>query len=190
MKGISMRSAVVASAIMVLTSGPVRANTITPIFIAGSAPGTFSYALQFTSGELRPGDGFTIFDFGGFAGVATTPINWSSNATFTTSPWGTPISNTDDAALVNVHLTYNGPIVQEPLSSFIGPFAILTTSTVTSADEWVSQDHILALGLPSVNKGGTVVPGAPLVVPDGGWTLAFLGLSLLTIGMLRRMSLA
>jgi hypothetical protein len=191
MERFPMRSVLVAVALVAFASISARANTITPVF-TGFTPGvSVSYDAQLTSGELRAGDGFTIFDVGGFAGFINTAANWSSTATFTTSPFGTPLSATDDPALVNVHYTYGGATIVQLGTQTFSPFIIATTSTAVGVDDWVSRDHLLGGGGgTSETKALTVVPVAPAVVPDGGSTLVFLGVSLLTVGAVRRRTMS
>ncbi len=184
MKGIR-RSVLLAVALVALASTSARANTITPtngVF----APGvSMSYTTFMTSGELHTGDGFTIFDFGGFLGVLAMPVDWTASTSLVGSPFGTPLG-TDHTAVRNVHFTYGGLSVEVPGLMIFAPFTVRTSSMATVSDDWVSRDHLLATpgtidGGPSVAKGNILVP-----VPDGGSTAALLGSVLFSFGMLRR----
>jgi hypothetical protein len=181
-----------------LIGATAHANTITPTTI-GFAPGvSVTYSADLTSAHLDAGDGFTIFDIGGFTSVLSVPVNWTSSVGNTANPWGiAPFGTPDNPALPNVTFTYNGPPVhQEFGATTYTPFIIGTTGTILVFDSWTSRDHALTpdpitglwvLGSPHTDE--IQVPAvAPTTtnVPDGGSTVSLLGLALVGLAALRR----
>lgn len=174
-----------------------NANTITPQFTSFLAGTSITYSADHTSGHLEAGDGFTIFDIGGFTSVLSDPVNWTASTSlsggiFGIAPFGG--AGTDNPTLWNVTFTYTGPHVhQETLSTVYGPFVIGTTGTILVTDSWTSRDH----AIDPAGAGDTFIPGSPhtdqiLVpavggtVPDGGSTVSLLGLALVGLAALRR----
>ena len=45
---------------------PPGHHTITPSVVSINSPGVWTYAANLSSGQVLNGDGFTIFDFGGY----------------------------------------------------------------------------------------------------------------------------
>ena len=201
MNGIPIRSALLAAGLVAVASVTARANTITPS-TQGWLPGiAIVYGARLSSGEIHPGDGittgdgFTIFDIGGFAGFGTIAPNWVA----TSGPgslYSLGSQGPDDPGLTNVTFRYTGlPFEANFGDIFLGSFFVLTSSTALTTDDWVSRDHML--GTPFVIDGVTanphrdeiLVPEAPVTgtaVPDNGPTLTFLGLGLLAVGTVRR----
>jgi hypothetical protein len=171
-----------------------RANTITPT-TTGFTPGvSIVYSADLTSGEIQAGDGFTIFDIGGFTGFGAIPAGWTSLATLSgPATFGTPLG-IDDPALMNVTFTYNGASLEMGIGLLpLGSFTVLTTGTFTVTDDWVSRDHLL--GQQGVIDG-TLGPGdkgqilvtrvGQITVPDGGSSVLLLGAALCTMALFRR----
>jgi hypothetical protein len=178
-----------------LASITTRANTITPSLdtVVGQ---TWTYNMDFSSGELQAGDGFTIVDFNGYvAGSEFAPLNWSvalNPATAVGSPFGAPTLTTADTAAINLHFTYTGPTVEIASGPhlFVTGFGALSTSPLYAIEDWVSRDHVIGTigvlgdgGIGSVHTDTIVVPAE---VPDGGMTLALLGMGLVGLQGLRR----
>jgi len=165
-------------------------NTITPTPTAFTPGVSIVYQADLTSGELHSGDGFTVFDIGGFAGFGLIAPGWSAAVTVG-SPWGTaPLG--PDTADPNVTFTYTGPSIEKALGSApFFPFTVLTTSPSLVTDDWTSRDHLLGVvgvidgALASPHRDQILVP-APLAVPDGGLTVALLGFALVGVEGLRR----
>src|SRR5687768_5707045 len=89
------------SALAALASLPTHGNTLTPSAL-GFVPGVaITYGADLTSGELHPGDGFTIFDIGGFAGFGPIAPAWAPSVT-AGSPFSPPAPGGIDTALPNV----------------------------------------------------------------------------------------
>ena len=178
-----------------LATFTARANTITPSLDSVSGL-TWTYNMDFSSGELQAGDGFTIVDFNGYVpGSIFAPLNWSvavNPPTAVGSPFGAPALSTVDTPAINLHFTYTGPTVEIASGPhlFVTGFGADSTSPLYAIDDWVSRDHLIGTigvlgdgGVGSVHTDTIVVP-AP--VPDGGLTLALLGMGLVGLEGLRR----
>jgi VPDSG-CTERM motif len=176
---------------LALTALTANANTITPTPILTPTPGVWTYQLDLTSGDLVAGDGFTIYDFGGYViGSIVAPAGWSAVITppallggFGADPTG------DNASNFNLTWTYTGMTIHQATGStiFTG-FMATTTQTTTTIDGWASQDHLLTAGPPGTGGLSTASGNilCPSPVPDGGSAVALLGIALAGIGCLRR----
>src|SRR5436190_18298259 len=61
-------------------------HTITPSVVSINSPGVWTYAAMLSSGQVLNGDGFTIFDFGGYvANSIFAPSGWDVSAQLTGS---------------------------------------------------------------------------------------------------------
>jgi hypothetical protein len=195
----------VAAVMLLLTAAPARANTIT-VQLAGGSPfacdGVWCWEYQiavddisYISSGAAPGavtpvhtdpgviaDYFTVFDFYGFTGVVTTPVNWA----FQSLNIGSRPSNvivTDDAAVPNLTWYYTGPRLEGPLT--IGGFIARSIySTPNPGGEFGSEDHAVADDLTNQARGFVPVPQQ--VVPEPGSMFLF-GMGLLGLaGVVRR----
>jgi len=185
MKGISMKSVVLAGALLTFASSAASANTLTPGFISYVPGASISYDASLVAAKLVSGDGFTIFDIGGFVLATTTaPAGWTVSFGALTQDFGAPVFGPDDAALMNVHFTYGGSTITAGASMSLGTFTIGTTwAGPLTSDDWVSQDHPNPPGTAiGTSASTTAVP----TIPDGGSTMALLGLAMLSMGLLRR----
>jgi hypothetical protein len=185
-----------------LAGATAHANTITPIFTAFTPGVSITYSANHSSGHLEAGDGFTIFDIGGFTSVLSVPTNWTSSTSLLGGIFGiAPFPSTpDNPTLTNVTFTYTGAHVhQETGFTIYAPFVIGTTGTTTVIDSWTSRDHVISAAN-QTNPPTEFVPGAPHTdeimvpavaptttnVPDGGSTVGLLGLALVGLAVLRR----
>lgn len=182
----------VAASAVVCGVSQLSANTITPE-LAGFVPGVaVTYDAKHSSGELHPGDGFTIFDIGGFTGLGPVPLGWVSAVTVG-SPFSPPAPGGVDGSDANVTFTYTGaPLETVVFSTTFPGFVVFTKSTSLVTDDWVSKDHLLGIagvidgGLSSGKTDQILVPAH---VPDGGATAVLLGLGLLgAVGIRRKLS--
>ena len=186
---------------LALSGAAAHANTITPQALGFSPGVSITYGADLTSGELHAGDGFTIFDIGGFTGFGLLPASWTASFGGTLNPWGISPLGVDNPSLQNVTFTYNG----EPFEVAFGaatyvPFVVNTTALTVGTDDWTSRDHNLGSpgsidGSPSTpSRGQILVPvsaAASVSVPDGGATAAFLGIALIGLqGLRRKMGMA
>jgi hypothetical protein len=190
MKVNAVKSGLLAVALVALASGSAWANTITPS-VTGWVPGvSITYDADLTSGEIHAGDGFTIFDIGGFTGFGALPAGWVASFSAGGSPFSPPASLGPDSVDTNVHFTYMGAPFEVAIGSFIyTPFVVLTTSTTLVTDDWLSRDH--SVGTPFVIDGAPATAHrddilVPAHVPDGGSTAMLLGSVLVAFGALRR----
>ena len=169
-------------------------HTITPSVANINSPGVWTYAANLSSGQVLDGDGFTIFDFGGYvAGSIFAPSGWTAVAQLTGSVLGIapPASNPDNPALFNLLFTRSGGTAGPAIIGVLplGDFGATTTSKTTTFVGWSSRDHF-PTGNPPLS--GTdhadiiLAPGAG-AVPDGGATVALLGIALTGLGAMRRM---
>lgn len=198
MKNTHNKWLILAGALAAFGSLGTRANTITP-FTLGFAPGTsIQYGADLSSGELHAGDGFTIFDIGGFVSFGPIAPLWVASSAPIGSPYNPPLPGGPDAAgLMNVTFTYQGPPIEHAFgpSLPLGSFIVNTTASFLITDDWVSKDHLL--GVPgfidgTISSGHTdqilvpsLVPPGP-GVPDSGSTFVLLGLGLSTLAMFCR----
>jgi len=180
-----------AGAVAALATVSATANTITPSTFSIPTPGLWAYAGTHSSGELKAGDAFTIFDFGGYVpGSIYAPPLWTASATLVGSdPAGVPLS-VDDPSQFNLRFVYTGPLKQTLGVTSLGLFGAATTATTVQVDDWISRDHLIgnptivgdgALG--TIHRDEILVPAG---VPDHGSTLMLLGAALSGIGFLRR----
>jgi hypothetical protein len=163
-------------------------HTITPSVITATAGGLWSYNADLTSGQLVAGDGFTIFDFGGYVdGSVIAPVDWVASTALTGSPFGTSLGP-DNPALTNLTFTYTGLTINQTIgaTTFTG-FNATTTSLLQVIDDWVSKDHNLDGTVATEHKDQILVPGGAPTVPDGGTTVALLGIGLAGLEGMRRM---
>jgi hypothetical protein len=175
-----------------------RANTITPTTTAFTSGVSIVYSADLTSGELISGDGFTIFDLGGFTGFGPIPANWTAvSSLLGPGTFGAPLG-VDDPTLTNVTFTYTGAPQEMGIGLLpLGTFTVFTTGTFTVTDDWVSRDHLLgqqgvidgALG--PGDRGQILVPRVgQITVPDGGSSVLLLGAALCTMALFRRRFMA
>jgi hypothetical protein len=177
-------------------------HTITPSVVSINSPGVWTYAANLSSGQVLNGDGFTIFDFGGYvANSIFAPSGWTATAQLTGSVFGIapPASNPDNPALFNLLFTRSGgtlgPTVIGTLS--LGNFGATTTSTSTTFVGWSSRDHFPTGNppLPGTDHADIIlapdapraVPDGGATVPDGGATVALLGIALTGLGAMRKL---
>jgi len=165
----------------------VQANTITPSVQVVNSPGAWSYNADLTSGQLVAGDGFTIFDFGGYVpGSIVAPVNWTATAQLLGNnvAGGTDITG-DNPFEFNLLFTYTGPTITQTIgaTTFTG-FGATTVNRSTTLDGWVSRDHEPNGNVGTVHTDVILVPNS---VPDGGSAVALLGIALAGIEGARRL---
>ena len=170
---------------------PATHNTIEPsvdLLIPPSSPGVWTYSAGLSSGQAMNGDGFTIFDFGGYvSGSIFAPAGWSAVAQLTGSVLSVPGPGVDDLSLFNLLFTRTGGTVG-PTSGTInlGNFGATTTDTGQTFVGWSSRDHT-PTGVVGLNHADTILVPAPGRVPDSGATVALLGIALAGLEGMRRM---
>ena len=170
------------------TTAPAEHHTITPSVVSTSAPGVWDYTANLSSGAVNNGDGFTIFDFGGYvAGSIFAPAGWDATAVLTGSVLGVapPSGYVDDPTLFNLEFTRTGGTVG-PTNGVLnlGNFGATTTDVSQGYVAWSSRDHA-PTGAFGADHADLIL--APIAVPDGGSTVALLGAALVGLEGLRRM---
>lgn len=175
-----VRSVVLLGALVMLLPGAARGNTIFPVMSSFTPGVQIVYDATFLLSQLQNGDGFTVFDVGGFEDVASVPTGWTSSVSATGSPFSPFIGGTPtDGGLTNVHFVWAGGTVI-PIAPHLG-FVVLTSGTSLRIGIFGSKDHAPG-GAPQFAILGPV----PVPVPDQGSTMALLGLAMLSVGLLRR----
>ena len=168
---------------------PPAHHTLTPSVAIATPGGLWSYNADLTSGEIQANDGFTIFDFGGYvAGSIVAPADWVPSTALSGSPFGAS-AGPDDPTLTNLTFTYIGATINKKIGAetFTG-FNASTTFTLDTAEDWRSQDHDAMSHLLATPASGTILVPAPgPAVPDGGATVALLGIGLTGLEAMRRL---
>ena len=169
-------------------------HTITPSVASINSPGVWTYAANLSSGQVLDGDGFTIFDFGGYVGGSIfAPSGWTAVAQLTGSVLGIapPAANPDNPALFNLLFTRSGGTLGPEVMGVLplGEFGATTTSTLTTFVGWSSRDHFPTGSPPSpgTDHADIILAPAPGAVPDGGATVALLGIALGGLEGMRRL---
>jgi hypothetical protein len=172
---------------------PPGHHTITPSVASINSPGVWTYDAMLSSGQVLNGDGFTIFDFGGYvANSIFAPAGWTAAAQLTGSVLNVapPVSNPDNPALFNLLFTRTGGTVG-PTNGMIslGAFGATTTDTSSTFVGWSSRDHFPTGNPPTVgtDHADIILAPAPGAVPDGGATVALLGIALGGLEGMRRL---
>jgi protein with PEP-CTERM/exosortase system signal len=170
---------------------PATHHTITPSVASTNSPGVWTYDAMLSSGQVMNGDGFTIFDFGGYvAGSILAPTGWSATVALTGSVLGipAPVSNPDNPALFNLLFTRTGGTVGPTNGMLLlGQFQATTTDTSTTFVGWSSRDHLPTGGIGNPHQDIILAPApGDHVVPDGGATVALLGIALAGLEGMRR----
>jgi hypothetical protein len=165
--------------------------TIAPYVVTTTSGGAWTYGGKVSSGQVNFGDGFTIFDFGGYVNASIfAPAGWTptvqlSGSVLNVAP---PVGYVDDPSLFNLLFTRTGTTVG-PTNGVIdlGLFGATTTFTSTTLVGWSSRDHTPEIpGHPSMvaqpHADSILAPS----VPDSGPTVALLGIGLAGIEAIRR----
>jgi hypothetical protein len=156
--------------------------TVTPD--AGLFRWTYAIVLP-TDSQIRPGDYFTIYDFGGLQTEPTVqPAGWV-NQVAKLGPTPPNLSPVDNPTIPNLTWTYNGPVIttgQIGLGNFwaFSVFSDATTSFFTA------KTHRTSDGRVDQNITDTMVPvptgtEPPPGVPEPG-TLLMAGIGLPLVG--------
>ena len=164
--------------------------TVTPD--AGLYRWTYAIVLP-TDSQIRAGDYFTIYDFGGFEGSVSQPDHW----VFTTAlsgPIPIGVDPNDNPLISNLTWTYNGPTI--PTGQLgLGNFWALSEFDTSSNSAFTARTHRTSDGVIDTNITETTVPvpTAPPSLPEPGTiVLAALGLPFLGLarhfGRVRRAS--
>ncbi|HJZ56012.1 MAG TPA: hypothetical protein VKE74_13680 [Gemmataceae bacterium] len=167
-------------------AGPAQAGLL-PVRVSVAPEGDkyrWTYAIVLPSdSQLRPGDYFTIYDFGGYVSDSNSqPTDWS----FSSSNLGTTpgrLNPDDSAELPNLTFTYTGPAIDAGQLG-LGNFWALSDFKDATDSFFTARTHRTSDGRPDSNITETVVP-VPTAPPPGlpePTTLALAGLGLPLIG--------
>jgi protein with PEP-CTERM/exosortase system signal len=167
---------------------PPQHHTITPSVFTTNSPGVWTYNAKLTSGQVMNGDGFTIFDFGGYVGGSIfAPAGWSAQAVLTGSVLNVapPAGYVDNPTLFNLEFTRTGGTIG-PTNGLqdLGLFGATTTDSFSYLAAWTSRDHAPD-GSVGADHADRII--APSEVPDGGTTVALLGMAMAGLEGIRRL---
>lgn len=146
---------------------------------------TYNIVLP-TDSQLRNGDYFTIYDFGGLVpGSASSLKDW----TFTESNLGPVppgVVPTDDPNVPNLTWTYNGPTIPSGQIG-LGNFWALSQYQDSTTSSFTARTHRTSDGEIDTNITDTLVPvpTGPTQAPEPT-TLVLAGLGLPLVGLVRR----
>lgn len=152
---------------------------------AGNYRWTYAIVLP-TDMMIRPGDYFTIYDFGGLiAGSQNQPPDWgfSQSKLGPVPPGVLPV---DDPNIDNLTWTYSGPIVSSGQIG-LGNFWAVSAFHESTESFFTARTHRTSDGKLDTNITTTTVPvphGPDVLAPEPG-TLALVGLGLPLLGLAR-----
>jgi hypothetical protein len=150
---------------------------------------TYAVVLP-TDMQLRAGNYFTIYDFGGLvAGSQNAPDGWTANVA-KTGPVPELLDPSDDAAVDNLTWTYNGPTIPSGQIG-LGNFWAVSTFETERIDFFTGASNRTSDGDFDNNITTTEVPIGttnpdPNLVPEPG-TLALAAIGLPVVGLVRRL---
>jgi hypothetical protein len=188
-----IRSILVAAVILVTGAASAAANTIAPSFtgITDLGDGTYrwNYEAYVTNGRLDADaaateEFFTLYDIRGYvAGSATASGGWTaSDHLLGKTPTNFLLTTPDSPFLLNVSFTYSSTTeIKCNAPCLVGTFSFRSTLNRITLGNWTSQDLAQNSNATQDAEGLIELPS----LPDGGSTMAFLGLGLIVLGTLR-----
>lgn len=147
----------------------------------------WTYAIVLpTDSQLRSGDYFTIYDFGGYVENSTTaPADWSVQVG-KLGPDTPGLNPQDDPAINNLTFLYGGPTINTGQVG-LGNFWALSNYSLGTDSYFTARTHRTSDGRPDANITETTVPVpvAPPGVPEPA-TLALAAIGLPLFAAVRR----
>jgi len=159
--------------------------TVTVLPDGGNFRWTYNIVLP-TDSQLRTGDYFTIYDFGGLvADTNSQPLDWSFQQT-ALGPVPPGVEPTDNPTLPNLTWTYSGPTIVSG-SAGLGNFWAVSQYETSTTSAFTARTHRTSDGRIDTNITDTSVPvpTGPNTVPEP-MTLVMAGLGLPLVGLARR----
>jgi hypothetical protein len=175
-----------AAALAAALLGPAPAAAgLLPVSVSVNPEGDkfrWTYAIVLpTDSQLRAGDYFTIYDFGGYvAGGTSAPAGWDVQVGLTGPPTA-GLNPQDDPAQTNLTFKYTGPTITTGQIG-LGNFWALSEYSEGTDSPFTARTHRTSDGKPDANITVTSVPVpvAPPAVPEPATlALAAAGLPLL-----------
>jgi hypothetical protein len=143
--------------------------TVTPV----GSNFRWDYDIVVSQGsQVDSGDGFTIYDFGGFVGVSgILPTGWSLDSSQTNAPdyLTDTRATTDNPGITDLILKYTGSTTGSTLiNTPLGTFSFLSTAGTRADSFFESKDHTIFNDVAQADDHNTQVPvGVP--VPAALW---------------------
>jgi hypothetical protein len=166
------------------TAGLLPVNvTVTPD--AGLYRWTYAIVLP-TDSQIRPGDFFTIYDFGGLQNEPTAQPDGWLNQVSRVGPTPPNVNPKDDPTIPNLTWTYNGPVITTGQIG-LGNFWAFSRYGDATDSFFTASTHRTSDGRVDQNITDTVVPvpfesvDPPPGVPEPG-TLALAAIGLPLVG--------
>lgn len=177
--------AAIASIVALCTTAQLRAGLL-PVSVSVTPAGgnyQWTYAIVLPSdSQLRSGDYFTIYDFGGLvAGSVQAPSGWNFTVS-NTGPTPDRLNPNDDPNLPNLYFQYTGPTLDAGQIG-LGNFWAVSQYRSSTDSYFTAQTHRTSDGRVDSNITETTVPvpTSQCVPEPTTLALAGLGLPLMTL---------
>jgi hypothetical protein len=183
------RFALLTAALALSLAPPAQAGllptSVTVLPEAGSFRWTYAVVLP-TDTQLRSGDYFTVYDFGGLVpGSASAPDGWTLSVN-NSGPTPDRVNPLDDPAIPNLTWKYTGPTVTGQTG--LGNFWAVSAYSQAAESFFVAKSGRQVDGAPDQNVTETLVPSSVVTPPPGvpePATLALAGVGLPLVGVVR-----
>ncbi|CAN5424999.1 hypothetical protein BH11PLA2_BH11PLA2_44110 [soil metagenome] len=179
--------AMVAMALGTTAQAGLLPVTVTVLPEGNNYRWTYAIVLP-TDSQLRTGDYFTIYDFGGLVASSNSePKDWAYTQS-NVGPVPAGVAPDDNTSIPNLTWTYNGPTIVTG-STGLGNFWAVSQYQDSVNSFFTARTHRTTDGVIDTNITDTVVPvptgpGDPNTVPEP-MTLVMAGLGLPLVGLAR-----